>query len=202
MSSSIKAVVFDIGNVLIKIHQEKIFERLLQDISPERLQQFLNHQTLFEQFEEGKLSEEHFRLQVQNALQTQYSDQEFDEIWSANLGDDVEGIEELLAELAPKIPLYTLSNTNSIHYRCFQSRSYFRHFRKLYMSQEMFLRKPNPLIYYKLQQHIQLPFEQILFFDDLPENIKAAQQLGIEAKQCFQSSHDLRTMLRSYSLLN
>lgn len=46
-------------------------------------------------------------------------------------------------------------------------------------SSDVGVRKPDPLIYQELIRRVGLPAPQIAFVDDLPENLPAAQQLGI-----------------------
>ena len=50
----------------------------------------------------------------------------------------------------------------------------------LLISSELGVAKPDPKIYKKLRQTVNLPYNEILFVDDFSENISAADQLGIQ----------------------
>ena len=54
-------------------------------------------------------------------------------------------------------------------------------FDKIIISSEIGVAKPDPLFFKKMSEILEEDFEKLLFFDDNPENIKAAQELGIEA---------------------
>jgi glucose-1-phosphatase len=56
-----------------------------------------------------------------------------------------------------------------------------RHFRELYLSSSIGLRKPNAEAFDHVIAAIGVPAERIVFFDDLAENIEGARARGMTA---------------------
>jgi putative hydrolase of the HAD superfamily len=55
------------------------------------------------------------------------------------------------------------------------------HFDHLFLSHETGFFKPEPAAYLEVIRKLALAPQQILFFDDKPENVDAARQTGMEA---------------------
>jgi len=93
------------------------------------------------------------------------------------------GINQLLARAAKRLPLYAFSNTNVPHVAYFsgQYAEVLGHFREVFLSSTIGLRKPDAEAYDHVVQAIGLPAERIVFFDDLAENIRGAQERGLRA---------------------
>ncbi len=54
-------------------------------------------------------------------------------------------------------------------------------FKRLFLSFEMGLRKPEALAFAQIAREIGVPMGRILFFDDTAENVDAALALGMQA---------------------
>jgi FMN phosphatase YigB (HAD superfamily) len=54
-----------------------------------------------------------------------------------------------------------------------------RYFDDVILSSETGLRKPDPAIYHRSLSNLQIPADQAWFVDDLPENVRAANSIGI-----------------------
>jgi len=94
----------------------------------------------------------------------------------------VDGMEEALGELSDLGPSYCLSNTNEIHLNyCRKHFPVLSKFTKIYASYEIHKRKPYPGIYRDVAKDLELSPRDLVFFDDLPANIKGAQRAGLEA---------------------
>jgi HAD superfamily hydrolase (TIGR01509 family) len=93
------------------------------------------------------------------------------------------GIAPLLERAAESLPLYAFSNTNSAHVEHF-SQAYadvLGHFREMFLSSAIGLRKPDAEAYDHVVKAIGVPAERIVFFDDLAENIEGARARGLTA---------------------
>jgi putative hydrolase of the HAD superfamily len=93
------------------------------------------------------------------------------------------GIAPLLARAAKRLPLYAFSNTNGSHVAHF-SRVYaplLGHFREMFLSSTIGLRKPDAAAYDHVVKAIGVPASRIVFFDDLAENIEGARGRGLIA---------------------
>lgn len=64
-------------------------------------------------------------------------------------------------------------------------------FDKIIISSEIGAAKPDPVFFKKMSEILKEGFENLLFFDDNPENIEAAQKLGIEA-HLFRTVEDVK----------
>jgi putative hydrolase of the HAD superfamily len=93
------------------------------------------------------------------------------------------GIAELLARAAGHLPLYAFSNTNQQHVDHFSQvhADLLGHFREIYLSSTIGLRKPDHAAYQHVIDAIGVPASRILFFDDLAENIEGARACGLMA---------------------
>ena len=89
----------------------------------------------------------------------------------------------MLARAGQKLPLYAFSNTNSAHVAHF-SQAYadvLGHFREIYLSSTIGLRKPEAEAYDHVVKAIGVPASRILFFDDSAPNIEGARARGLAA---------------------
>jgi putative hydrolase of the HAD superfamily len=81
------------------------------------------------------------------------------------------------------VPLYAFSNTNRAHEVHF-SRHFAEvlgHFREVFLSSTIGLRKPDADAYDHVVKAIGVPAARIVFFDDLMENIEGARDRGLKA---------------------
>ncbi len=76
-----------------------------------------------------------------------------------------------------------LSNTSHEHWVTFPQYEVFALFDHRYGSHQLALRKPEEAIYRELEQRTGYSGGEIMFFDDLPENIAAARDIGWHAHQ-------------------
>jgi glucose-1-phosphatase len=91
------------------------------------------------------------------------------------------GIAPMLARAAKRLPLYAFSNTNPPHVEHFSAAyaNVLGHFRKMFLSSSIGLRKPDAEAYDHVVQAIGVPASRIVFFDDLAENIESARARGL-----------------------
>ena len=111
------------------------------------------------------------------------SDAQFLEGWNAIFAGEMPGIAALLARAAKRLPLYAFSNTNRAHVEHF-SEAYagvLGHFREIFLSSTIGLRKPDAAAYDHVVKAIGVPAGRIVFFDDSAENIKGARARGLTA---------------------
>ena len=89
----------------------------------------------------------------------------------------------MLAKAGQRMPLYAFSNTNPAHVAHF-SRAYadvLGHFREIFLSSTIGLRKPDAEAYDHVVKAIGVPASRILFFDDVAANIEGARSRGLAA---------------------
>jgi len=185
----IKAIVFDLGNVIIDLDYDRTANRLaeLSGIKVSELNELLVSSEVLKIFEVGGVSESEFRKEVCSLLNIQLVAEVFDEIWNSLLGDISVIRLDRLVELKKSYSTFVLSNTNSIHLKSFDKNLQDTHgiegiqtlVDKAYYSHEVGMRKPNADIYQFVLEEQNLTPEEVLFIDDRQDNIEAADTLGI-----------------------
>jgi FMN phosphatase YigB (HAD superfamily) len=180
-----QALLFDLGRVVLDID----FSRTLQHwarhagCEPAQLAQRFLRDELYRRHERGEVSDETFFAGLRSSLGIELSDLHFVEGWNAIFVGEVPGIRQLLFRAARRMPLYAFSNTNAPHVAYFSDQypEVLSHFRKVFLSSTIGLRKPDAEAYDHVVQAIGVPAERIVFFDDLAENIDGARERGLKA---------------------
>src|SRR6202012_2677080 len=137
----------------------------------------------FRRHETGEASDAEFFAALRQTLGVELSDVQFLEGWNAIFAGEMPGMNALLARAGARLPLYAFSNTNRPHIEHF-SKAYadiLGHFREIFFSSTIGLRKPDAAAYDHVIKAIGIPAERIVFFDDLAENIEGARRQGLTA---------------------
>ena len=185
-----KNIIFDLGGVLLDIDYQKTidaFKNLGIENFEEMFSQFKADE-LFEKLEMGKITEADFYEVIKSRITVSVTDTEITDAWNALIQDFRTKSLQFLERLSKNYNLYLLSNTNSIHLKCFKqllSRQTGKpllddYFTKAWYSSEVGLRKPNKDIFdFVLNDENLLP-EETLFIDDTWINIETAQKMGFK----------------------
>jgi putative hydrolase of the HAD superfamily len=94
------------------------------------------------------------------------------------------------------LPLYAFSNTNPAHIAHF-SKAYadvLGHFRQVFLSSSIGLRKPDVEAYDHVVKAIGVPASRIVFFDDSAPNIEGARAYGLQAVHVTSTDDVARTL--------
>ena len=197
------ALLFDLGRVVLDVD----FNRTLQHwahcagCEPEPLVRRFQSDELYRRHERGEISDEVFFAGLRSSLGIDLTDAQFIEGWNAIFVGEMPGINTLLARAAKRLPLYAFSNTNALHVAYFSYRyaELLRHFRQIFLSSSIGLRKPDGEAYDHVVQAIGVPAERIVFFDDLDENIEGASRRGLKAVRV-RSSDDVARALAALGI--
>ena len=143
---------------------------------------------LFEKLETGEIAETDFYAEVKSRTSITVSDAEIKAAWNALILDFRTESLTYLEALSKKYKLYLLSNTNSIHLKCFKQLFtqqtgkplLDKYFSKAYYSNEVRLRKPGTEIFDFVLEDENLVAEETLFIDDTLINIETAQKMGFK----------------------
>lgn len=92
------------------------------------------------------------------------------------------GISGLLAKVAKRVPQYALTNTNQAHHLYWSRHlgNFVSHFKEIFLSYKIGLRKPDAEAFQFVVQAIGMPAGRILFFDDVLANIEGARACGLQ----------------------
>lgn len=176
--------IFDLGNVIVDID----FNRVLgawsnfSRVPLATLKQSFTMGEAFHQHERGEITDEVFAEKLCQEMALPLSYEQFSHGWQAifvGIRPDVITIMHKLREQGHRVVV--LSNTNRLH-TTFWPEEYpdvKAAADKIYLSQEMGMRKPEARIYQAVLQAEGFSAADAVFFDDNVDNIEGANQLGI-----------------------
>ncbi len=198
--SSIKAILFDFGGVLIDIKREKCIEAFSQIGFPE-VEQYIGNYTqsdFFLLFEKGLITAEEFYSEIRLRSGKNITNQQIDYAWNAFLISIPEYKLDLLRELRNRYRVLLLSNTNIIHFAQGGRKEFEKqglhlsdYFDKCYLSYELKMAKPQPEIFQYILDNETIKAHEILFLDDGKKNIEVAKSLGFQT-YLVQDEEDFR----------
>lgn len=179
-----QAIIFDLGNVIINISFDKIFEywARVSGRQVKEIKQKFEFDDVYAQFERGTITPSAYRKYISEKLELQLSDDEFDNGWNNLYLDVAPSIIQLLQDLKSHIRLIALTNTNEIHTQRWKKKyaSLLSHFEKVFCSSEIGARKPEKKIFEVVLDYLSLNPSRVIFFDDSPKNVEVASQIGIK----------------------
>jgi FMN phosphatase YigB (HAD superfamily) len=188
----IEALLFDLGRVVIDIDFDRAFARWAKHASCDDalLRARFLRDAAFCRHEMGKLSDDAYFASLRASLGIDITNAQLLDGWNAIFVGEMHGIFDHLSRIAPRIPLYAFSNSNRPHEACWSKRfaSVLSHFREIYVSSTIGLRKPDADAYEYVVKAIGVPSDRILFFDDSLENIAGAQRCGLQTVHVTSSS--------------
>jgi len=178
------ALLFDLGRVVLDIDFGRVTACWAGHAScePAKLAgRFSSRDEIFRRHERGEIGDAAFFEYLRGSLDIRISDAQFLEGWNAIFTGEMPGIAPMLARAAKRLPLYAFSNTNPPHVEHFSAAyaNVLGHFRKMFLSSSIGLRKPDAAAYDHVVQAIGVPASRIVFFDDLAENIESARARGL-----------------------
>jgi putative hydrolase of the HAD superfamily len=179
------ALLFDLGHVVLDIDFGKALACWAGHAicEPAQLRDRFPRGEIYHRHETGEISDAEYFAGLRTSLGIGISDAQFLEGWNAIFTGEMPDIAPLLARAAKRLPLYAFSNTNSAHVEHF-SQAYadvLGHFREMFLSSTIGLRKPDAAAYDHVVKAIGVPASRIVFFDDLAENIEGARARGLTA---------------------
>jgi putative hydrolase of the HAD superfamily len=182
---SADVLLFDLGRVVLDIDFGRVM-RIWADHAgceaSDLTARFVVNES-FKHHETGHIDDAAFFQALRQSLGIGISDAQFLEGWNAIFTGEMPGIAPLLARAAARLPLYAFSNTNPPHVAHFSTTyaEVLGHFREIYLSSSIGLRKPEAAAFSHVVRAIGVPAQRIVFFDDSAENIAGARASGLAA---------------------
>jgi putative hydrolase of the HAD superfamily len=182
---SADALLFDLGRVVLDIDFNKVVATWARHAGcePAQLVGRFSPDDAWRRHERGEISDAEFFDSLRGSLGIAISDAQFLEGWNAIFTGEMPEIAVMLARAGQHLPLYAFSNTNGAHVAHF-SQAYagvLGHFREIFLSSTIGLRKPEAAAYDHVVRAIGAPAARIVFFDDSAENIDGARARGLTA---------------------
>jgi len=201
---TVKAVVFDVGNVLYGWDPDSFLVRQIAD--DEARLRFVEDADVYGWHE----SLDGGRPYAEAAAEFTEKFPEYAQViaaWSDHFGETitgpVPGTHEIVAELdAAGVPLFAITNFSADFWPPFHAKeqAFFSRFRDIVVSGQVKLLKPDPAIYYLALDRFHLRPADALFVDDREINVEGALAVGMQA-HLFTNAADLRTRLEAERLL-
>jgi FMN phosphatase YigB (HAD superfamily) len=182
---SADALLFDLGRVVLDIDFSRVAATWAAHAGcdPAALLARFTQNDAYRRHERGEISDAAFFAGLRTMLGIDITDAQFLDGWNGIFVGEMPGIENLLARAAAHWPLYAFSNTNAAHIAHFSDAhaDLLGHFRKLFLSSSIGLRKPERDAFTHVVEAIGVPAARIVFFDDLGDNVEAARACGLVA---------------------
>ena len=203
MPAPIRAVLFDLGNVLIRWDRRYLYRTLIADEA--ELDWFLDNVVTLDwnaQLDAGRpFADAIAELQAEHPGHAELI-AAFRDRWIETLGDPLHDAVDLLHALqANGVATYALTNWSAETFPLARGRFPFLDtFGGIVVSGAIALAKPDPAIFEHALQRFGLQAATTLFVDDSATNIAAASALGFVVEH-FTTADTFAATLRSYGLL-
>jgi putative hydrolase of the HAD superfamily len=201
-NAKFRAIIFDIGRVLIRVDVSRAMDGLASGLSltPQEAWSAIEKDPRWLDWQEGRISPRDWHLHLSKRLGTSLTFEQFSEVWNRALDPNPIHSESFLENLSKNYRLALLSNTDPIHMSNDEARfPFFRFFPIRIYSYRVGASKPDPLIYREALQACKVRAEEAVYIDDIAAYAEAAQRLGMTGI-VFQSPEQLQSNLRSLGI--
>lgn len=177
---AIKAVVFDIGNVLIEWHPERFYDAEIGENRRRAMFDAVDLHGMNERVDRG----EDFRNTIYATADTvpEFRDEirMWHDRWIEIAQPAIPHSVKLLRALRQRgVAVFALTNFGIGSFDCAETvYPFLTDFDRRYISGHMAVLKPDPVIYEMVEADCGLPPETLIFADDRPDNIQAAADRG------------------------
>ena len=188
-NNSFDAIIFDLGGVIINLDYQLTIDAFknLGLANFDEMYTQAKQSNLFDDFETGKISSQHFINSLLPYLPNGVSANKVVHAWNAMILDFPKERLELLDKLKSNYRIFLLSNTNDIHLQAVKrslvnttDRKLESYFEKVYLSHEVKLRKPHKEIFELVCKEQNLDPSRTLFIDDTIGHIDGSIKIGLK----------------------
>lgn len=195
-----QALLFDLGGVLIDID----FARAIAAWAPYSalpahvLRQSFKHDLQYQRHERGEISARQYFDHLATSLQLDASAEQIEAGWNAIFVGEFLQTRQWVESMKGALPCYAFTNTNASHMSVWSQRfpRVVGAFDRIFASHQLGLRKPERAAFDRICTLIGKAADSVLFFDDLADNVQAAQDAGLQAVQV-RSSDDVAAALQA-----
>ena len=198
-------IYFDLGNVLLNFNHDKACQQMgeVAGVSAMQVKELLFNSGLQWKYERGELTTLEVYEQFTEATQTEPNYQELIHA-AADIFEPNQPVLNMVSGLSKAgYALGIISNTCAAHWEFVSQGAYpeLNLFQTLILSYQEKLVKPDTEIYELAIQRAGVSAEQILFLDDLKENVAGATEAGIQAHLYESPEQLLGTLLGAWYCL-
>lgn len=199
----IKAVLFDLGKVLLNFNFEPAFRRLEKRGAKNaaQIRRFFLRSGLEVLYDGGKISSREFYLEVKRGLGLEISFTQFRAVWN-DIFTPIAPMIRLVGRLHGKKRLVLISNTNAMHFDHVKKRyAVLKKFDRHVLSYKEKVRKPDPRIYQVASAACRAHPHEIFYIDDREDLTDAARDLGFHVHTYRNDLGSLTAALKSKGVL-
>lgn len=195
-NKGIRAIIFDIGRVLVRIDLARAQKALSNgsSLSAQKLWSAIEKDPRWKDWQEGRVSPRDWHRNLCQRFGMTLSFEDFVNAWNAALDPTPIHPDTFFATLSKKYRLALLSNTDPIHVACLEETySFYAYFPKpvrIY-SCGVAACKPDPLVFQQALKACKVHANQAVYVDDIPAFAQAACALGMHGL-CYSSPEQLR----------
>lgn len=194
----IRAIIFDIGRVLVRIDVSRAMDGLTSatSLSSEEIWTAIEKDPCWPDWQEGRISPRDWHLHITKCFGGGVTFEKFSELWNRVLDPKPIQNNAFLEKLSKCYRLALISNTDPIHVAWLEANfDFFRLFPNRIYSCAVGASKPSPVIYREALRACKATAAQALYIDDIPAYVEAAQRLGMHGI-VFRSPEQLLADLR------
>ncbi|MEZ5361985.1 MAG: HAD family phosphatase [Bryobacterales bacterium] len=195
----IRTLLFDLGDVLVKLDFDRLYRAAATRCGrePEQVREQMRAADVAGPYERGEIDSAEFHRRCDAQLGLGQDLAAFSTMWSDMFSPDELVSPELIEALLPRYNLAILSNTNVLHYEKLRNDyPIVRLFPRAILSYEVGAMKPAPAIYEAALAATGSRPEECFFTDDRAENIAGALAMGIHAER-FEGQTKLEQALQA-----
>ena len=184
MNNTIKALIFDLGNVIVNLNMRKFYKKILPKSDNKQINIYKDLWEPIEKLDKGLFSKEEFYQEAKKRFQFQDVGKEeffnmFNSIFDSLNYKLLDFIKKLKKDKMYKV--FALSNTNPLHVEFLAKNiiDFRDYFNQVFYSFELGMIKPDPKIFLHVLEHINYKPSECIFIDDNRKNVKVAEQIGM-----------------------
>ena len=179
----IDAVLFDLGQVVLDLDVRRCFAywAAAAGVDTDLLISRWTTDDHYKDHEVGGQDFETYTRALSANLGIELTVEDWRTGWNALFVGVYDNVAARLPQLAEMLPVYGFTNTNSTHQHEWSTRfaAELSPFKKIYVSSEIGMRKPDAHAYRWVVSDMQTVAERVLFLDDNAENIAGAKDVGL-----------------------
>jgi glucose-1-phosphatase len=185
----IKALIFDIGNVLVPFDWQPFKSQLLAGSVNLTAKTEMEFRELVIRLDVGEMTGEVFARLATRLVGFKGGEAKFIAIWNGIFSSNPP-MERLILSLKERYPLFLLSNTSDLHL-AYLMRNFdvLQHFRDGVYSFRVKCAKPERRIFETAIKQFGLEPENTAYIDDLAANIHSASKIGLKTMQYDLTKH-------------
>jgi len=197
----ISAILFDIGGVLIELNGLPSIAKLLNsDQSLDDIYKVWMTAPSVIGHETGKLSTDEFAKEVVKDLKLSITPDAFMENFVTWIVGTFPDTFELLNAIPNTVKIAALSNTSDAHWKEVEATGLTDKIEHLFLSHQIGHLKPSAPAFQAAVDGLGVPAAEIIFFDDVMENVVAANAFGLNAHQALNPTQAKR-VLNQYGII-